>query len=141
VRPADWDRFTAKFVVDATSGCWIWRTGNAYPRFALDERRVSAHRASYKYAFGAVPAGLVLDHLCRNTSCVNPDHLEAVTQRENLERGIGVVTMANARKDRCDHGHEFTPENTYVAPGTGYRQCRVCRRATELRRVRDRAAA
>ena len=72
-----------------------------------------------------------LDHLCRNTRCVNPEHLEAVTQRENILRGIGFAAR-QARQENCIHGHAFTPENTYVHKG--HRYCRACRnrRRSEL---------
>lgn len=132
MRPADWCRFTAKFSVDATTGCWVWRTGKPYPRFRLGRRSYGAHRLAYEHVVGGIPDGLTLDHLCRNTACVNPDHLEAVTQRENVLRGVGVAA-SNAVKLACDAGHEYTPENTYVTPA-GYRQCRACRRAIDRAR-------
>lgn len=92
------------------------------------------HRWMYEQQVGPVPKGLVLDHVvCQNPPCCNPDHLEPVTNGENVLRGQG-VTAANARKTHCVHGHEFTPENTRwqkQAPssgGTWMRQCRACAR-------------
>jgi hypothetical protein len=72
---------------------------------------------------------MTIDHLCRNTSCVRPDHLEVVTREENALRG-----SRNAAKTHCDRGHEFTPENTYVPPSRDHRACRECRRLDYLKR-------
>jgi hypothetical protein len=78
---------------------------------------------------------LKLDHLCRNPACVRPDHLEAVTARENTLRGIG-PTAVNALKTHCVHGHEFTPENTRMK---GIRRvCRECQRAANRKSKRAR---
>ena len=126
MEPKDLERFTSKYTEDPESGCWVWhgsRTPLGYGRFWFG-RGQQAHRVSYEYHVGPIPEGLHIDHLCRNTSCVNPDHLEPVTPRENILRGIG-VSAKNARKIHCPVGHPYTPENTYIAPN-GSRKCKRC---------------
>ncbi|MGW1814203.1 HNH endonuclease [Streptomyces sp. NPDC002125] len=89
------------------------------------KRTERAHRWSYAYLRCEIPAGLEIDHLCRNRGCVNPWHLEPVTPLVNWERGISPWRL-NDLKDRCHQGHPFTPDNTYYHPA-GSRVCRRCR--------------
>lgn len=130
---------------DAASDCWVLPiplNSEGYATVWRGERTQFAHRLAYVAFRGPIPAGLQIDHLCRNRACVNPAHMETVTSRENTIRGEG-PTAVNARKSHCIHGHEFTPENTYASP-SGRRVCRACRiewdRDREPRkRVRDRS--
>lgn len=136
---ADYSRFWAK--VDAVGVCWEW-TGYVNPKGYGNYRRGGrthwVHRLAWELLVGPIPDGLEIDHLCRNRRCVNPDHLEPVTRSENLRRGhTSTKTADTARaKTRCKHGHEFTPENTYVYVKTGRRQCRRCRCLREGARYR-----
>jgi hypothetical protein len=113
-----------------TDGCWIWlgsNNGQGYGTISIGGKRKMAHRAVYEDRVGEIPEGLHLDHLCRNPPCVNPDHLEPVSSWENVKRGNSSPPVENAAKTHCVHGHEFTPENTYVRPN-GSRSCRTCLR-------------
>ena len=130
-------RFWPK-VLQQVNGCWTWigaRTGKGYGSFMVTPNRWAvAHVYSYLSLIGPIPRGMVLDHLCRNPLCVNPAHLEPVTQKENLRRGIG-----NGRQTHCPQGHEYSEANTRVDK-TGSRHCRECcklRERARRKRVSD----
>lgn len=124
-----------KWVVEESPGCWLWQKplDGGYGRIWVNGRHHLAHRYVYELLVGPIPDGLHLDHLCRVTNCVNPDHLEPVTCAENIRRG----TCPQQRRHKapvCAAGHEFTPENTYRYKNR--RKCRICHRdyATQRRR-------
>ncbi|TBO59895.1 HNH endonuclease [Streptomyces kasugaensis] len=98
---------------------------NGYARISVDGERQYAHRVSYEAFVAPIPDGLVIDHLCRNRGCVNPEHLDAVTQRVNVLRGESPAA-ARARQVACIHGHQLDATNTYRA-ANGTRKCRRCR--------------
>lgn len=117
--------------IKIVDGCWEW-TGivfvSGYGQFWNGIKTVRAHRLSYELYKGKIPTGLTIDHLCRNKICVNPNHLEAVSLRENILRSNGVAGL-NIRKTHCSRGHKFTPENTWInrrKNGTTHRHCRKC---------------
>lgn len=115
--------------------CWLW-TGhcwqNGYGAIANQKRDHLAHRVGYELLVGPIPEGLQLDHLCRNRRCVNPAHLEPVTNQENRRRYTVLIT-------HCPKGHPYDETNTYVR--LGKRNCRICCQAsTRLRKQRVRAA-
>lgn len=117
------------WVIMNDSGCWGWagrKQPDGYSKFRDNNRSSLAHRYSYEHFRGPIPDGLVIDHLCRNRSCSNPAHLEAVTMRENLLRGEGIFAK-NARKTHCKRGHALTGDNVYRTH-LGHRGCRACTR-------------
>lgn len=109
--------------------CWIWQGSldtRGYGRFVAEGVKYKAFWFYWEQENGPVPEGLVLDHLCRVPACMNPAHLEPVTNGENVLRGQGPPAL-NARKAECQNGHPFDAENTYTDP-TGRRRCRTCDR-------------
>jgi hypothetical protein len=125
------DRIESKISPEPMSGCWLWTGylagGNGYGGITIENRQCLAHRVVYELLVGPIPEGMELDHLCRNRCCVNPDHLEVVTKKENVLRGIG-LSAQNARKTHCKNGHIFDEVNTYL--WNGKRICRECGRKT-----------
>ena len=108
------------------NGCWSWvgpMGSNGYGLFKVNKRMQCAHRVVYEMHRGEIADGLQLDHLCRNRKCVNPDHLEPVTCRENLLRGHG-LTAINAKKTHCPNGHAL--EGSNILWDDGSRKCRTC---------------
>ena len=123
--------------VDMSGDCWLWTGAKTpYGVFTLAISRVSigAHVYAYELVNGPVPAGLELDHLCRNPPCVRPSHLEAVTGRINTLRG-NTITALNAAKTACPRGHAYS--------GTDYSGRRICHpcQAENQRRYRERQEA
>lgn len=134
------ERFWAK-TTSGAGGCWIWTgadDGYGYGSLSVGSRANGTKRAvrAYRYAYerivGSVPEGLQLDHLCRVRRCVNPAHLEPVTRRVNLLRGM-TITRANAEKTHCPRQHPYDSANTYVTK-RGTRACRACSRLHQARR-------
>lgn len=131
-------------IIVTEGGCWLWlgSLSGPYGKVNLPKgsptKSVAAHRASYQHLVGPIPEGLTLDHLCMNKRCINPAHLEPVTQRENLRRGLvahnvierlKVIHRDNAAKrTHCRNGHQITSETTGVRANGG-RVCLVCRAA------------
>lgn len=128
------ERFMAK--VDRSpehNGCWLWTAvidHGGYGRIKLSRARkmAGAHRVAYELFKGQIPDGLDLDHLCRNRRCVNPEHLEPVSRRENALRGVAPMIQVHL-SGKCKNGlHDLTPENTYNKGSHGGGQCAICAR-------------
>ena len=122
-----------------SSTCWQWIgaiTSTGYGHLRHEKKYRQAHRVVYELLHGPIPYGLTLDHLCRNRTCVNPEHLEAVTMRVNILRGTSPCAN-NARIIVCAHGHEYDALNTYTDK-LGKRHCRACHREREYRRYQAR---
>lgn len=121
--------------------CWLWTPPpdpSGYGIINIGGVNTRAHRWSYEQENGTIPEGMVIDHLCRVRSCVNPAHLELVTLEENILRGFG-PTAVNARKAECIHGHPLEGENLMINRSGG-RQCRTCARE-QARRWREEMAS
>lgn len=124
----DVDKFWS--LVSKVGSCWLWtgtRSPLGYGIFKIGKSATGAHRFAYECEIGPIPSGMVMDHLCKNPSCVRPDHLEPVTQRENVLRGNAPVAITR-RLGVCVRGHDLNDEvNIYVAP-SGERRCVACLR-------------
>ena len=111
--------------VEKTDSCWLWRgaaTGRGYGNCSMFGRSQSAHRVAYELLVGPIPEGLTIDHLCRVKTCVNPAHMEPVTNRENIQRARG-------GNDACVHGHPYTAENMIPRNDGSTYKCRTCHNA------------
>ena len=105
--------------------CILWqgyKLKGGYGRLTYKNKQVLAHRHFYEQAKGKIQEGLTLDHLCNVPSCINVEHLEPVTLRENLLRGR---TGLNLLKTHCPSGHAYDEVNTYLYKGK-WRRCRIC---------------
>lgn len=138
------ERFWSKVDIPSRFSCW-WYEGSCTPighgLFRSGGKTIQAHRFSYERLVGPIPDGLVIDHLCRNPPCVNPAHLEPVTQRVNVQRGDAAKVQRGRGEARthCLNGHEWTEENTYRPPSGG-RMCRSCMRTNDRKsKARKRA--
>lgn len=116
--------------IEFTKTCWLWKACTngpmKYAWFYVGGRQphIYAHRLLYELFKGPIPRGLTIDHLCRVPNCVNPNHLEAVTLKENLRRGTSFAAI-NFKKTVCINGHPYTEENTQLRENG--RRCRICR--------------
>ena len=129
-------RLQSKIMPEPISGCWLWTRCLVYGYGSVywDGKLRKAHRVVYEILKEPIPYGLHIDHLCRVRSCVNPNHLEPVTNRENIQRGNS--GLFNRRKTHCSRGHAFTEDNTIVVKGREReRFCKTCirERQRELR--------
>lgn len=127
-------RFWSKVDRRGPDDCWLWAGGRVgksseYGSFGMGKTTIRAHRYAYKLLVGEIPDTLVLDHLCRVPLCVNPAHLEPVTNRVNIMRGNS-PTALNKQKTHCKRGHELSGDNLIIKRGSGHRGCRTCKCAT-----------
>lgn len=129
--------------VHKTTSCWFWigsTNGVGYGEIRISNKKYYAHRWSYEfYRNVTIPAGMQIDHLCRNRSCVNPDHLEIVTCRENVLRGLAAGPHPERMKTHCNRGHLYDAENSYDRPDGKGRNCKQCvrERAREYMRRKE----
>lgn len=137
--PKEHKRLFAKIKIDKKTGCWLWNGGkdqSGYGQGFIKGKRERVHRIMYaafkepiqRHIGDKKGKAKQLDHLCRIRHCCNPDHLELVSLRENIHRGISPVAI-NAKKQVCKFGHKFN-----IAP-SGRRVCRTCDNARHKRRL------
>lgn len=133
------ERLMSKVDVDDDTGCWLW-TGAidryGYGQIGVEGRVTGVHRASYSTFVGPIPEGLTIDHLCRVRRCLNPEHLETVTSRENTLRG-DTIQARNAAKSRCPKGHPYdvVQWRKLKSGSLGiHRKCSTCRREQDAAR-------
>jgi hypothetical protein len=144
MRATDIARLESKYTPEPNSGCWLWTASadqKGYGFFWLNGKLRRAHAAAYELLVGQIPLGLELDHLCSVRCCVNPDHLEPVTHRENIKRGRTgeAIAARNREKTHCPKGHPYSGDNLYA--WRGKRLCKTCRNAGNRDLLRRKACA
>jgi hypothetical protein len=158
-----YERFLKRITI-ASSGCWEmngFHDRDGYAQFHKHKGNSKAHRISYEWHKCKIPQGFTIDHLCKNTGCVNPDHLETVTIQENSRRhnaegykkwwnnlsandkaafvnqvskkASQIAATKKLNATHCRRGHEWKPESTYIVPKSGHRRCNVCFMETRKR--------
>lgn len=127
------ERFERHYIPEPNSGCWLWLSSivtptKGYGSYGLignpdwrsKNRQLYAHRVSYELHVGEIPAGHDIDHNCRNTLCVNPDHLQPRSKKDHRQ-----VSWDRILKGNCKRGHTMDDRNTWIEK-TGARHCRKC---------------
>ena len=139
---SDWRRFWVKVDKREPDECWRWIasiTTHGYGQFSCSDgtvrRPVGAHRLAYAMLVAPIPKGMFIDHLCRNRWCVNPTHMEVVTNKENIVRGMwGDESRRQSAKTECPQGHPYEGDNIYVIKSRPTaRYCRTCNNSKHRR--------
>ena|SRR3990167_2836857 len=121
-------RFCENIIVK--NNCWLWvgsKTKGGYGKFMINYKIFYTHRLSYIIFKGDIPQGYTIDHLCRNPICCNPNHLECVTQKENLLRSPITKASIHSKKTHCPSWHILEGDNLSKSVlRTGKRRCRIC---------------
>lgn len=124
-----------------STDCLIWtgqRNEWGYGVIWYNGGMKKVHRVAWELAYGPIPDGKQIDHLCRNRVCIYPEHMEIVTNKVNVLRGVG-VTARNARKTRCCRGHDLAGDNVRIRRDGKGRECRACNKEWSRRRREERS--
>lgn len=146
--PKQWMARKGKDFDILENGCWQWLGAltsgrpnqQGYGLVFVSGKVMRAHRVSYQVLKGKIPEGLVIDHICENRACVNPDHMELVTPGINVLRGRSPSAM-NLGRTSCVNGHPYSDGSFWVNKRTGWRKCKLCARESERRRKKKLLAA
>jgi hypothetical protein len=143
------ERIESNIIRIPEAGCWVWTAfvdKKGYGRINVGGKIKFVHRVVYEMLKGTVPQKHDIDHLCRNPSCCNPEHLEGVTRQTNVQRGLRGNMNPQKYITQCKNGHMFTEDNTYMRDnknGTFNRMCKACnmdrRRISMAREKQQRA--
>lgn len=133
-------RLWSKASRNEETGCLEWQAyvmPNGYATMSYYKKTTVAHRLALKFSGREIPEGMWVDHLCRNRRCINPDHLDIVTPRENTLRGVGpdILRKRRASVVECPQGHAYSPENTYTSK-SGKRHCKTCAKSRHKARIK-----
>lgn len=123
--PTDLPERMQRYITVASTGCWVWRgtSKRGYGQITVGRRQLRAHRYAYELLIGPIPESLQIDHLCSTPACVNPTHMEPVTQAENVRRAFERARAHPTEpRSQCRNGHPLTVENTYGP----FHACRLC---------------
>ena len=117
--------------------CIEWegkRSSEGYGRLCIRGKKLYAHRAVYEAVHGPIPAGMWIDHICRNRMCINPEHLRIVTPKQNALENSDSISAKNSVKTHCSNGHKFNKKNTYWRIDGKGRICKECCRLRDIKR-------
>lgn len=124
------DRVWDRILVEPNTGHWFWlgalsRLG--YGRIGVDGTQIGIHRYVYSHLVSPIPAGKVIDHICRVRNCVAPNHLRVVTPAQNAMENSAGFCPRRAAADHCERGHPYSEGRNLIITKTGQRLCRICR--------------